>query len=172
MFSSARRQRCCAYAEVERGLIGYRPSSIRFAALTFKAISPFTPHREAVLALDIGWAGAERHMLLASGGGDNCVRVHSLMTSELMFELDGHVEPVTSVAFSSEGVYLASASRDGTIALWSTISGCQLWLFVGHCGAVNALTFVPSIEERLLSAGDDASIREWSLKTGKQKRMW
>lgn len=140
--------------------------------MTFKPIAPFTTHHEAVLALDIGWAGAERHLLLASGGGDHCVRVHSLMTSELMFELDGHVEPVTSVAFSSEGVYLASASRDGTVALWSTISGCQLWLYVGHTGVVNALTFVPSIEERLLTAGDDGSIREWSLKTGKQKAVW
>ena len=52
------------------------------------------------------------------------------------------------------------------------ISGAQLWLFVGHTGAVNTLAFAPAMEERLLSAGDDASIREWSLKSGEQKRAW
>jgi len=132
-----------------------------------------SPTNTQVLAVDVGWAGAERHMLLASGSADCCVRVHSLMTAELQFVLDGHLEPVTSVAFErSEGLFLASGSRDGTVALWSMISGAQLWLFVGHSGPVNALAFVPAMDERLLSAGDDASIREWSLKMGEQKRAW
>eukprot|EP00040_Diaphanoeca_grandis_P016149 m.83198 g.83198 ORF g.83198 m.83198 type:complete len:354 (-) comp25604_c0_seq1:49-1110(-) len=143
-----------------------------FTTNSNKELGKYTAHRQAILALDIAWGGVERKLMVASAGGDCCVRVHLLVSSELQFELDGHTRCVSAVAFSADGLSLASAGHDGTIAMWSMITGCQLWLFLGHHGPVNAIVFVPAIEEYLISGGDDRSIRLWNIQSGKQKGVF
>lgn len=137
-----------------------------------KELGKFTPHRQAVLAIDIAWGGVERQLMIASGGGDCCVRVHTLLTSTLQFELDGHTRCVSSVAFSADGLMLASAGHDGSIAMWSMVTGVQLWLFLGHSAPVNTILFVPAIEEYMITGSDDKSIRLWNIQTGQQKGVY
>ena len=56
--------------------------------------------------------------LLASGSGDNVVRLWIPDTETLQATLHGHTASVLSVAFSSDGSLLASGSADGTVRLW------------------------------------------------------
>ncbi|GIL83231.1 hypothetical protein Vretifemale_12087 [Volvox reticuliferus] len=60
--------------------------------------------------------------LLACGCWDGRVRLFSVRRREPLAVLKYHRSHVTAVAFSPETQKLASASRDGTIALWSVYS--------------------------------------------------
>ena len=49
---------------------------------------------------------------------DNTIRIWDARTGEHMHTLEGHMDAVTSVAFSPDGNTLVSGSRDSTILLW------------------------------------------------------
>jgi WD40 repeat protein/serine/threonine protein kinase len=81
--------------------------------------------------------------------------------------LHGHSESVLSVAFSPDGKWLASASHDGTIKLWDSMSGQLIRTFLGHSRAVNCVVFSPE-GNRLASASADATVRIWGATSGQQ----
>ena len=79
--------------------------------------------------------------------------------------LEGHTDGVTTVAFSSNGLQLASGSRDGTIRLWNGQTGTHIRTLGGHgISEVHSVTFRPGGPE-LASAGDH-TVREWNTNTG------
>ena len=51
--------------------------------------------------------------------------------------------PVHSVAFSSDGARIASASRDETVKLWDVATGHLIRTFEGHTSYVNAGRLLP-----------------------------
>ncbi len=54
-----------------------------------------------------------------SGGESACgVRLWNLKTGELIVKLSGHSDWVQSVAFSPDGLTLASGGDDQTIKIW------------------------------------------------------
>jgi len=56
---------------------------------------------------------------LASGNGDDTVRLWDVATGRQTGALAGHTGPVASVAFSPDGKTLASGSADDTVRLWN-----------------------------------------------------
>jgi len=56
--------------------------------------------------------------MLASASQDGTVRLWWVADGSLLRVLEGHMDLVSSVAFSPDGALLASASRDGTVRLW------------------------------------------------------
>lgn len=82
-----------------------------------------------------------------------------------------HVQRVKSLAFSSDGLHVLSASQDSTVKLWSTRTGQLLRTFEGHVGSVNSAVFSPD-GVHIASGGQDTTIRIWDVTTGALKRRF
>jgi len=75
---------------------------------------------------------------------------------------------VTSVAWSPDGNWLASAGRvkgRGELVVWDQQSGERVRAFAGHAGVDYALAWGPS-REQLVSGGSDGVVRWWDVRSG------
>ncbi|GAB4443278.1 MAG: hypothetical protein OHK0035_36470 [Cyanobacteria bacterium J069] len=85
--------------------------------------------------------------------------------------LAAHVGPITTIATSPDGLWIASGSTDKSVKLWSLETGDLLhtlgsggFFGNGHGDRLSALAFThDSIE--LLSASDDGTLKQWDLAT-------
>jgi len=77
----------------------------------------------------------------------------------------GHSMPVTTLAFSPDGKWLASSGYDDTIILWDLSSGDELRRFKGHDDAVIRVLFNPR-GDRLLSSDLKGGVKEWDVNSG------
>jgi len=57
-------------------------------------------------------------MILGGGGADGQTHIWDMRGQELKASLSGHTGPITCVAFSENGYYLATSSEDATVRLW------------------------------------------------------
>jgi WD domain, G-beta repeat/NACHT domain len=69
---------------------------------------------------------------------------------------------ISSVAASTDGSLLASASYDGTVRLWDVHSRSELAVLKGHSSWVNSVVF-NSIGTLLASAGHGGTVRLWDV---------
>ena len=77
----------------------------------------------------------------------------------------GHRVPVDVIAFSPDGITLASSGGgDRTIRLWDATTGEHLQTLVGHNSDILSLAFSP--DGRVLASGSDGEIRLWNASTG------
>jgi WD40 repeat protein/serine/threonine protein kinase len=90
--------------------------------------------------------------------------IHALCHRERV-ALAGHTAAITCVAYSRDGTQLASASRDGTIRIWSEADQTCTAILAGHRGLVYSVSWDKS-GQRLASAGDDGVI-VWDVAQGK-----
>ncbi len=83
--------------------------------------------------------------------------------------LSGHSDSVSSVAFTSDGHWLASGSHDKTVQLWDVAAGQEVRALTGHAGPVTSVAFSPD-GHLLASASADKTIRIWDPSTGHEVR--
>jgi WD40 repeat protein len=82
--------------------------------------------------------------------------------------LEGHIGKVCSVAFSPNGMRIASGSADGTIRLWDALTGQPIGpAFRGHRGWVASTAPFPH-SSRVTSASLDGTVRIWDRQTHHQ----
>ncbi len=79
-----------------------------------------------------------------------------------MLILQGHSAFVSSVAFSPDGKYLASSSKDTTLRLWSVESKKQLSMLQGHSSTVYSIAFSPD-SKYLVSGSEDKTVKLWNV---------
>jgi WD40 repeat protein len=79
--------------------------------------------------------------------------------------LEGHSGYVTSVAFSHDSTWLASASGDRTVKMWDASSGTCLHTLEGHSSAVSSVAFSHD-STWLASASDDRTVKIWDASSG------
>ncbi|OCQ89971.1 hypothetical protein BCD64_18715 [Nostoc sp. MBR 210] len=73
--------------------------------------------------------------------------------------LEGHTDIVWGVAFSSDGKFLASGSRDQTVKLWRP-DGTLLQTLKGHTESVTSVSFSPD-GQSLASSSLDKTVEIW-----------
>jgi WD40 repeat protein len=76
--------------------------------------------------------------------------------------LKGHRGGVQCLAFSSDGVTLASGSLDETVKLWNVASAKLSTTLRGHRSGISAVSLSPD-NRTLASAGIDDAVRLWDL---------
>ena len=87
-------------------------------------------------------------------------------SKQIIDKLEGHAKAVNSVAISTDGSLLATASEDDTTMLWKIDESPRKLLgrLPGHSGGVNAAIFSP--DSRYLAAGSgDGSLQIWKVDT-------
>ena len=89
------------------------------------------------------------------------------MVQNDLLTLKGHTDSIHDVAFSPDGMWLASASSDNKVLVWDTSSGQEVLTLSGHAGVVNSVRFSPN-GSRLASASDDKTVRVWEASTGQE----
>jgi WD40 repeat protein/transcriptional regulator with XRE-family HTH domain len=114
--------------------------------------------------------------LLASGCRDGAIRLWSnylsqnrsskpnIITSSIKL-LQGHTDWVWNIAFSPDGQWLASASLDSTLRLWSVPDRQPIHVLEGHTHDVYGLA-ISANSQLLVSTGKDYTVRLWNLQGG------
>jgi formylglycine-generating enzyme required for sulfatase activity len=100
---------------------------------------------------------------LASGGGDDTIKIWDPATGQLQATLEGHSDWVFALAVLPDG-RLASGAGDRTIKLWDPATGQLTATLAGHSDWVRALVVLP--DGRLASGANDGTIKLWDPATG------
>jgi eukaryotic-like serine/threonine-protein kinase len=88
-------------------------------------------------------------------------------TRQRSARLTGHPGDVYSVAFSGNGLLMASGSSDRTVRIWDVAAAKCVAILTGHTDSVFSAVFHPD-GTRLASAGRDGAIWLWDLATGQE----
>lgn len=81
----------------------------------------------------------------------------------------GHSDDIVSLAFSSDGKFLASAGKDNVIIVWDFTLGKEIRRLKGHTNQVNVINFLSS--NNLISSGNDGKIITWDISEGRSIRV-
>ncbi|KAI7862456.1 WD40-repeat-containing domain protein [Spinellus fusiger] len=106
-----------------------------------------------------------RHVV--SGSSDNTLRIWDTQTQECLETMEGHRSRLWGLSSTVGGDYIASASGDATVKIWSVKNGkasCSTTL-EGHAGDVYSVCYHPS-ENHVVTGGYDKSVRLYDINTG------
>ncbi len=100
---------------------------------------------------------------IAAGGQGRSVRVWSAANGDLVWQGDGHMDRINSLAFDPRGRWIVSASDDRTVRVWGVADGKAVATLTAHTGEVKAVALSED-GERMATAGLDG-VRLWDTET-------
>ncbi len=97
-----------------------------------------------------------------AAGSYGTITLWNAVSGKLERVFQEHISYVNKIAFSPNGLLLASAGDDCTVRLWKTsdIKPNQELYFNGHTDKVRSVAFAPN-NNTFASAGEDKTIRLW-----------
>jgi ankyrin repeat protein len=101
--------------------------------------------------------------MFAWGSDDRRLRISSFRTGSQL-DLLGHEAGIYGVAFSPQGLIVASSSS-GEIRIWRTDTGTCLRTLSGHSNSIYDIDFSPN-GMMLASGSDDETVKIWDPETG------
>ena len=125
-------------------------------------------HEQAVLAVQFAPDTSSR---LASGSGDNTIRIWDCETQTPLHVLKGHTSWVLAVSWSPDGILLATGSMDNSVRLWKPKTGASIGgPLKGHSKWITSLSWEPLHSQssggqrpRVASSSKDATVRIWDV---------
>ncbi|GJN88517.1 hypothetical protein Rhopal_001483-T1 [Rhodotorula paludigena] len=125
----------------------------------------------AVLALDSNGSTDDEDLVL-TGAADNLIRLFK--RDKLVKTFKGHSQAVRALAKLDKSAgggegesWFASGSNDGTIRLWSLLTGACVHVLSGHDSFVYSLAPIPdALGGGLVSGGEDRTLRVWRAADG------
>lgn len=98
-----------------------------------------------------------------SSWSQNLIYIYDLIANKCK-KLKGHTEDVNYSSFSPDGIYVVSASCDGSIKIWNLKTG-EVTILKGHEGEVRYVEFNHD-GNRIISASKDNTVRIWDVHSG------
>ncbi|KAK9704876.1 hypothetical protein RND81_07G017100 [Saponaria officinalis] len=106
---------------------------------------------------------------LVSGADDESLYIwEPSISKHPKFRLTGHQQLVNSVAFSPDGLWLASGSFDKSVRLWNPRTGKFVCVLRGHVAPVYQICWSPD-SRFLVSASKDSTVKVWDIRTHRLK---
>jgi WD40 repeat protein len=102
-------------------------------------------------------------LLAAAFGWERFVRIWAVGSAERPRVLEGHRSGTNSVAFSADGLTLATAGNDGMVRLWSVTDGREQAVLEGGSLAMGPVAFALGGDCLVAAARFDNDIRVWDL---------
>lgn len=90
-------------------------------------------------------------------------------TATKLRDFVGHTGPVTGLALTADGKFLATSGEDKTVRVWDVAGGKQLRSFQGHMTKATAVA-VRGDGRQVASASDDGAVRVWDLNATDEHR--
>jgi U3 small nucleolar RNA-associated protein 12 len=97
---------------------------------------------------------------LALGDSRGKITILSLQSLSKTHSFEGHTGAITSLAFSSDGLMLASGCNDTSIIIWDLVADSATVKFQGHKDAVTGVIFEG---DSLVSCSKDRTIKYWDI---------
>ena len=113
-------------------------------------------------ATTVAFSNDAQARYVAAGDSKRIGRIWNWREEREISPLLGHIEAITSIAFSPNNQLVASASRDGTVRLWKTETGMEVQRFSGHQAPAFAVAFSPD-GKSIASGGADRRILVWEV---------
>ena len=145
-----------------------------------------TYYGHASWVLAVAWEPEGNH--IASAGGDGVVRIWDVnRAGETLVNYRGHPwlfknvnwpPKIYTLAWSPEGLRLASAGDGRKVYVWNALTGQTIVVYEGHSGVLSnvfALAWSPDgnrIVSACSAAGFDKTVHIWNAKTGSALRRY
>jgi WD40 repeat protein len=156
---------------------GLDPNVILWDPISGDKKRDIAAHKDVVRSLAFG----PESKVLATGGIDTLIRLWDPDTGKELptndprakgvtrvAALEGHTGPVLALAFSPDGLWLASGSADRSARLWDVGTGSSRATLRGHAGPVFSVAFSPN-GETLATGGWDHSVKLWDPDRGTER---
>ncbi len=116
---------------------------------------------DTVLGADVN----DRMSRIALGGPKKMLRIYDATDGNLLFDLKKHTDWIYSVAYSPDGVLVASGDRSAGLCVWEAETGRLYLDLTEHKGAINAIAWRDD-SNVMASASDDGSVKMWDVNSG------
>ncbi|KAA9340818.1 WD40 repeat domain-containing protein [Adhaeribacter soli] len=104
---------------------------------------------------------------LAAGYSDHSIRIFDAQTLELKQQVDAHANSVFTLAYTPNGKFLLSGSRDAHLRIWNPEKNYEEHLsIIAHLFTINHLTFSPC-GKYFATCSMDKSVKVWDAQTFK-----
>ncbi|MEY2505254.1 MAG: hypothetical protein QOG27_1534 [Verrucomicrobiota bacterium] len=137
---------------------------------------PLTGHRgevnDALLNPKPGWD--PNAWFAATASDDNKAALWKAAEPENPFYLIGHKKPVTGLAWTRDGNWLATTSRDGQVGIWNVANASHnaVAFLQGHTDSIWLPELVETPEKTwLVTPSADGTVRLWILPSGEKARF-
>src|SRR5262249_48394956 len=159
----ARRHAGEAEFQLDRSIRNLHERSVLAGHTETVTVAAWSPNGARILTASSSDVAAN----IVSISKDWTVRVSDPTSGKEVARLEGHVDMVTSAAWSPDGARIVTASQDKTARIWDAAMGKELTRLDGHGSWVTSAAWSPD-GRRIVTASMDGTARIWDAATGKE----